>query len=271
LAYIEDVPKDYIQISSGLGETKPKSLILLPLESHGDINGIIEIASIKSMEEYELEFLKLAASNISTGITEVLTNMETRQLLEQSQQQAEELSAQEEEMRQNLEELQTTQEEAYRREIELKGSLKAFQNALAFAEFDKEGKLTEMNGPMQDLLRINDALDFLGHDFVEIFGIKSNDFRQYKEIFTSLKSGILDLTLGSILSKDISNIGVVVSGVEDESGKIIKAKFIVQNEFKIEKGGNKALNDKIAELENELEKYQNISNKIEQTKKNLSR
>lgn len=117
--FLTDIPKDYIKISSGLGEESPNCLLLVPLAYNDNIFGIMEIASFNIFNDYEIEFMERIGESIAATISSVKANIQTQVLLEQSQQQAEEMSAQEEEMRQNMEELRATQEQSARREQEL--------------------------------------------------------------------------------------------------------------------------------------------------------
>ncbi len=127
--YMDDIPDNYIYITSGLGKANPRSLILVPLKVKDIVYGVIELASFSCFSKYEIEFLEKAAESIASTFSISKINIVTTQLLEQSQQQQEEMRAQEEEMRQNMEELQTTQEEALRRETEMNGILKALNES----------------------------------------------------------------------------------------------------------------------------------------------
>lgn len=128
--FLTDIPKNYIKISSGLGEESPKCLLLVPLAYNDNIYGIMEIASFNIYKEYEIEFMERIGESIAATISSVKANVQTQMLLEQSQQQAEEMSAQEEEMRQNMEELRATQEQSTRREQELIRELETIKNKL---------------------------------------------------------------------------------------------------------------------------------------------
>jgi HAMP domain-containing protein len=125
--YITEVPNEYIHITSGLGTASPNCIVIVPLKINEAIFGIIEVASFKVLEKHHLDFIEKLGESIASTISNVKTTQKTKQLLEDSQLQAEMLRAQEEEMRQNMEELSATQEEMQRKEqdyIQMIDSLK---------------------------------------------------------------------------------------------------------------------------------------------------
>jgi len=116
--YLKEVPESYINITSGLGDSPPTSVLIVPLIHEEHVEGIIEIASFHELESHEIEFLENLSETLASFTASNRINVKTKHLLEQSQQQSEELRAQEEEMRQNMEEMQATQEEIHRKEKE---------------------------------------------------------------------------------------------------------------------------------------------------------
>ncbi|MDX9848473.1 MAG: PAS domain-containing protein [Tenuifilaceae bacterium] len=108
---LTEVPDDYVEITSGLGKATPKYIVLVPLKHEEEVLGVIEMASFTKLEQFEVDFLERVAQSIASTILTVRVNAKTLYLLEQSQQQAEEMLAQEEEVRQNMEELQATNEQ----------------------------------------------------------------------------------------------------------------------------------------------------------------
>lgn len=122
--YLTDVPDNYIKITSGLGEANPNCILIVPMRVVDKVYGVLEIASFKVLEAFEVEFIEKVAESIASSISTIKNNERTKKLLEESQMQSEQLRSQEEEMRQNMEELHATQEEMERKQIEMEKKLK---------------------------------------------------------------------------------------------------------------------------------------------------
>lgn len=143
--YLTEIPENYVQITSGLGEATPGCLLIVPLINNGRVEGVMELASFRTLKDHEIAFINKLSESIASSISTVKVNEQTKILLEKSQQQAEELRAQEEEMRQNMEELNATQEEMTRKQIELGGQIAALNNAAIVSEVDLRGHIIFVN------------------------------------------------------------------------------------------------------------------------------
>jgi methyl-accepting chemotaxis protein len=112
---LTEIPKDYIHITSGLGEAPPAFLIIIPLVYNDQVEGVAELAYFHKLQSHEIESLKNVCNRIAVAISTLRIHEKTQQLLNDTQGMTEQLRAQEEEMRQNMEELQATQEEMERK------------------------------------------------------------------------------------------------------------------------------------------------------------
>lgn len=104
--WVQDVPPNYWKISSGLGEALPNHLVFLPLVFQGRKLGVVELALFSEPHEDSREILSKYAELIAIALNAAVARVELQSLLERTQQQAEELEAQQEELRASNEELE---------------------------------------------------------------------------------------------------------------------------------------------------------------------
>ncbi|HAS39910.1 MAG TPA: hypothetical protein DCS93_05495 [Microscillaceae bacterium] len=143
--YLKEVPDNYIQITSGLGDASPKNLAIVPLINNEKVIGALEVASFQLLDLHEIDFLEKISDSIASSIISVKTNEETRRLLEVSQEQSESLRKIETEIRQNNEELQATRDDLAQKESELAGRLNALDQSLLSVTFDLDGHVIDVN------------------------------------------------------------------------------------------------------------------------------
>lgn len=120
---LTDLPKGYTKITSGLGDSTPRHLVIVPLKYDVHTVAVIEIASFSFFAEHHIGFLKKAGEFLASAILNSQTTYKMKYLLDQSMVNEESMRQREEEMRQNMEELQATQEELVRKEREMQKRL----------------------------------------------------------------------------------------------------------------------------------------------------
>lgn len=219
--HMTEIPDNYITVTSGLGESNAKSLLIVPLKANDEIFGVIEMASFQPFQEYEISFVEKIAESIALTISTVKTNIQTAQLLRETQMQAEKMSQQEEELRQNLEEMQATQEESERREIERKGILDAIDHAAISCEMETDGTLISVNHNFLKIFRYN-AEEIEGQN-LKIFFFK-DDVDELENILMTLQNGANYRSRGRRRTKNGEEIYLLAtySPVIDNEGDIIK-------------------------------------------------
>src|SRR4051794_36810087 len=103
---LTNVPNDYIRISSGLGESKPLNIIVLPIVFEGQVKAVMELASFDRFNPTHETFLDQLTESIGIVLNTIEANMRTEDLLKQSQSLARELQSQQEELQQTNAELE---------------------------------------------------------------------------------------------------------------------------------------------------------------------
>jgi methyl-accepting chemotaxis protein len=186
--YMTDLPQEYIKIKSGMGTANPTSILLAPLILNQEVYGVIELASFKDIEPFQIEFIEKLGESIASTIATVKVNEKTSTLLEQSKRQSEELAAQEEEMRQNLEELQATQEEAARREFEMSGIVNALGSTAFTVEYDLDGTILSCNEKYAEMLGMSKD-NVLGQKHSDGYDINSEMGTNYAVFWADLCRG----------------------------------------------------------------------------------
>ena len=105
-----DIPEDAFHITSDICDLPPNNVIASPLIFGGEILGVFEIGSLQSFDQIQLQFLRNATESISIAFHTAQTRSQVDKLLIQTQQQAEVLQEQREELRAINEELETQAE-----------------------------------------------------------------------------------------------------------------------------------------------------------------
>ncbi|MCK4920840.1 MAG: GAF domain-containing protein, partial [Bacteroidales bacterium] len=103
---LTNVPDDYITVSSGLGEKKPKNIMVIPFIYNETVTGVLEIGSFDEFSDLQTTFLEQLSERIAIAINSSQARVALGKALEKSQKQAEEMESQQEELRTTNEELE---------------------------------------------------------------------------------------------------------------------------------------------------------------------
>ncbi|MBT31707.1 MAG: hypothetical protein CMO01_18780, partial [Thalassobius sp.] len=189
---MDDVPENYINITSGLGDALPRAVVIVPLKVNDIVLGIIEIASFKNFLPFHIEFLEKLGESFASTISNIDTNEKTQYLLHQSQIQAEELRSQGEELHQNMEELAATQEEMQRilresqdKELYMRNLLDAAKDSIL--TFDKDYKIKHFNKVAHDIYKAYNINLESGVNLLQLYSDEDKD--QQKDQMDKALSG----------------------------------------------------------------------------------
>ena len=191
---ITQVPQDYMTVRSGLGEKKPVAVIVVPLLFHDKVLGIMEFGLFKDFSQTQIDFLEMIAEPIAVAINTAKARTRMSTLLAHSQNQAEELKVQQEELRQAYEDL----EEQTNRLKESEASLQQQHEELSQSNKALEQQTQLLEKQKEDIHKTNEALEKQQILIQE----KARDLEianQYKSEFLANMSHELRTPLNSIL------------------------------------------------------------------------
>jgi CheY-like chemotaxis protein/CHASE3 domain sensor protein len=187
LKQMHDLPEDYIKVTSGLGSTAAKSLIVMPVQFEDEMIAVIEMALPVAPTPLQVNFFERITTNIGVAINRTQAREKLRDLFLQTQQQAEELESQQEELRTTNEELIHKSEELQASEEELRVQQEELRETNAELE-EKANQLEERNQ------LVNDAREAMSLKAAEL-EVSS----KYKSEFLANMSHELRTPLNSIL------------------------------------------------------------------------
>ncbi|TFZ08271.1 HAMP domain-containing protein [Ramlibacter humi] len=161
-----------LKISSGLTETAPLNVLVLPIIFEGQVRGVLELASIDRFNPTHQQFLDQLTESIGIVINTIEANMRTEDLLTQSQSLAQELQSRQQELQQTNEELQEKarllahqNQEVERKNTEVEQARQALEEKakqLALTSKYKSEFLAnmshELRTPLNSLLILSDQL-----------------------------------------------------------------------------------------------------------------
>jgi len=181
---LNEVPKNYVKITSGLGEASPRYICIVPLLSEGSVFGVIEVASFNQLQKREIEYLEKIAESVGYNLNSIDNNRRTELLLEESQKMEKEVKSQEEELRQNMEELSAAQEQMKRKQVEIDTVL----SSLSTIELDLDGMVIQANPVFLGITGYNLA-DIKGKSYKSLIPQNGNDSSQYDMMWSSILTG----------------------------------------------------------------------------------
>ncbi|MBQ5574425.1 MAG: Cache 3/Cache 2 fusion domain-containing protein, partial [Bacteroidales bacterium] len=218
---LTDLPPGYIKIVSGLGDAQPNNLIIVPLIFNQKNSGMLELASFKMFEEYQVTFLSRIAESIASAISGLKISERTETLLQRSQEQSKLMKIQEVEMRRNLQEMRRLKEEAESKDSEMRGLFRAVDSTSLVTQYDKDGTILHVNSRMLDLLQVSED-DLVGRNHADISSFKPND-KNYRKFWEDLRHGQSRSLVESINTKQKTIwMSETFSPITDDKGNVLK-------------------------------------------------
>lgn len=180
--YLKDIPKDHPNIKSGLGDSAPVSILIVPLKTHSIVYGVLELASFKEYQQHEIGFVEKVGESIAATISIVEINDNSQLLLQDAEKLTQQMKDKEEETQKRINELKLYQEDAQRKEIQ-----KDREQKIVAEKYDEQ--ILTLNN---EVLNYQDKIAKLKED-VEFAANNSDMVTELNTLVDSMKSELSDL------------------------------------------------------------------------------
>ncbi|MER5468093.1 HAMP domain-containing protein [Streptomyces sp. NPDC002935] len=201
---VDEVPPGYVTISSGLGQTAPTALVVLPIVVEEQVLGVIELASVTRFKQGHRTFLEQLMETIGVNVSTIVANARTDELLGESQRLTAELQARSEELQVQQDELQRSNAE-----LEDKASLLATQNR------DIEAKNLQIEQARQELEARAQQLSLASKYKSEFLANMSHELRTPLNSLLILAQLLAQNPARNLTPKQVEYAGIIHSAGSD--------------------------------------------------------
>ena len=102
---ISDIPSDSLKVHSSFGDLPLRTILAVPFVFEGVVRGVIELGNVSEFTALQQEYLEKVADSIAVAVALSQARTKSRELLEETQRQSEDLEARQQELKQSNEEL----------------------------------------------------------------------------------------------------------------------------------------------------------------------
>ncbi len=229
---VENVPDDYVAVSSGLGNASPKNIIVTPIINDDELEGVLELGTIEHFSDTQLGFLEKVSSSIAIAINSTLSRNRLKEILEVTQEQAKALEKSEAEMKQQQEELRVSNEELEGQAAKLKASEEHLQTqqeelrvineeleeqtkALEIQKASLEQKNVDLANSQRELEEKSDALQKSSQYKSEFLSTMSHELRTPLNSILILSKMLADNKTENLTNKQVEHVEVIHSAGSD--------------------------------------------------------
>jgi|GEM_PF-3490745 len=278
---INDVPDNYTEIGSGLGQAKPKALMFVPLIYNDYLYGVMEFAAFVKFEQYQIQFVERISENIASTIANAKINEQTTLLLQQSRQQSKLMEEREDQLKNEIESLNSLVVATQTELNQIEQVNNALNKTMLVAIFSPKGDTLEAN--RRFALRYTlDVNDIRRKNVYEILQLTLSKYDEFKKVWDNIKQGSTDTyTIEFKINKDVRKIKNTFIPIYDSENNVsrilclaadITGQQNTEDELSKVKMSNKELSTELNTLKKTLQskdmEIATINSELVETKRN---
>ena len=244
---LKDVKEEEFEVVSGTTVVKSKEVYTYPILYEGELLGVVEILSLHTLSEVELEYLKKTAELFAVNLYSAIQNTKIKELLEESQRAYEELQVKSEELEESNVQMEEQQQQLTQQAEELQKQKEALQKAKEEAEQASEFKSQflanmshELRTPLNSIILLSKLLqesknECLDEDDVKKAAVIHKAGKELLELIneildmSKIESGNMEVEFIEIDSNELlSDLKALFEPVAKEK----QLRFIVEDNFK---------------------------------------
>ena len=206
--YMTDVPEGYLYITSGLGEKKPSCLLLVPLQFEDDVHGVIEIASLKEISDYQIRFFDNVAERIASTISNIKKNINSAELLNKFSTQSNELARREKEIAASYTDIKKAQDEVRLSEREIVAILDVLSQTSIITRYDTLGIVLDLRDKTLDATGYKKT-DIVGHNIRDVLALTKGEMVTFDLFWNEIINGktkVRYFTRGNVKFRETLNL-----------------------------------------------------------------
>jgi len=272
--FLDKVPENYLEISTGLGRTNPRFLAFIPLIFEQETIGVLELASLRIFKEHEQRFLLNVSKNLAVSLSGIIINQKTQQLLEQSKKQSEILQVREEELQQNISELQDLQDQTQKMSLRLNALTRSIDFFFFALEIDGIGRVLQVNTFFTEGFKIEEE-SLIGKNYFDYSDI-SKDSKKLEGLLGDIRKGLNRKEYETVVFKESKkNLINFYTPLKNEKGEIISIYIFgidvtsyehAKNQLSVLKFEKEKIEDK---LKTELKEQEELNKRFRTAHKDL--